>query len=288
MVVHDFSTLYTSIPHNKLKCKMKNFISKIFNLKEKKFIIVKDKWSYFSDKTCPNYLAVTAQTLIEWVNYVIDNSYVHFQGRVYRQVIGIPMGTSCAPYFANIFLHEYEYEYIYNLIRNNDIKTATHLSRMFRYQDDCIVFNDDDDFNHHFILMYPTEMVLKCTNLSPAKSTFLDLTISVYRGKYRYSSYDKRKDFGFQIVNYPNLNGNIPRAQSYGVFVSQLVRFATINDNAKCFLKDAKNMVQKLLCQGFKKYVLKKKYTVFTHRYIGTWYKYGRDLNSVDCYSIFL
>ena len=184
---YDFSTLYTSIPRDKLKCTMSNFILKIFNLKEKKFIILKDKWSYFSDKECTNYLVVTAQKLIEWVNYIIDNSYIHLQGKIYRQVIGIPMGTSCAPYLANIFLHEYEDDYIYALIRNKNTKTATHLSRMFRYQDDCIVFNDEDDFNSHFILMYPSEMLLKCTNISPVKSTFLDLTISVYRGKYRCS-----------------------------------------------------------------------------------------------------
>ena len=282
---YDFSTLYTSIPHDKLKSKLANFISKIFNLKDKKHIILKDQWSYFSDKMLPNYLAVTAQTLIEWVNFVVDNSYIYFQGKVYRQVVGIPMGTNCAPYYANIFLHEYEYDYIYKLIQTNNIKTATHLSRMFRYQDDCIVFNDEDDFNEHFILMYPPEMVLKCTNISTAKSTFLDLMISVYHGKYKYISYDKRKEFGFDIVNYPNLNGNIPKAQAYGVFISQLFRFTTINDNAKNFLKDTKNMVKKLVTQGFKKHVLKNKYFTFTHKYIGAWYKYGRDLNSAECYS---
>ena len=108
---------------------MSNFILKIFNLKEKKFIFLEFKWSYFSE--CTNYLAVTAQKLIEWVNYIIDNSYIHFQGKIYRQVIGIPMGTSCAPYLANIFLHKYEYDYIYALIRNKNIKTATHLSRLY-------------------------------------------------------------------------------------------------------------------------------------------------------------
>ena len=81
---------------------MSSFILKIFNLKEKKFIILKDKWSYFSNKECTNYLAVTAQKLIEWVNYIIDNSYIHFQGKIYRQVIDIPMGTSCAPYLDEI------------------------------------------------------------------------------------------------------------------------------------------------------------------------------------------
>ena len=100
-------------------------------------------------------------------------------------------------------------------------------------------------------------MELKCTNISPAKSTFLDLTISVYRNKYKYISYDKRKDFGFDIFNYPNLYGNIPKAQAYGVFVSQLVRYTIIHDNADNSIKDAKNTVSKLVKQGFDKHTLK-------------------------------
>ena len=85
-------------------------------------------------------------------------------------------------------------------------------------------------------------------------------------------------------MNYPNLRGNIPKSQAYGIFIIQLVRFSTINDNASSFIKDGKNMVNKLLNQGFDRKILIAKYFEFTHNYIGTWYKYGRDLDSVDCY----
>ena len=77
---------------------------------------------------------------------------------------------------------------------------------MFRYQDDCIVFNNENAFNHIFILMYPSEMVLKCTNISPAKSTFLDLTICVIVGNTSTSPM-------FETVN-----GN--KAHAYGMFIS--------------------------------------------------------------------
>ena len=133
--------------------------------------------------------------------------------------------------------------------------------------------------------MYPSEMSIKCTNISPAKTTFLDLTISVYRGKYKHTSYDKRNDFDFNIANFANLYGNIPKGQSYGFFISQTVRYTKINDNVKDFIKDAKNMVMKLTNQGFDKHILKIKYLQFTHKYIGAWYKYGQDINSVDCYT---
>lgn len=282
---YDFSNLYTSIPHDKLKSKLSEFITKIFAIKGKKYIIVKGKWSYFSDKKNNDFPAVTVQDLIDWTNYIIDHCYITFRGKVYRQIVGIPMGTSSAPYMANIFLHMYEYAHIVELIKQKDIVTASQLSRMYRYQDDCIVFNDVDAFNEQCILMYPSEMELKCTNISPAKSTFLDLKISIYRNKYKYVSYDKRNDFGFDIVNYPNLRGNIPKSQAYGIFISQLVRFATINDNATNFIKDVKHMVSKLINQGFEKNILMLKYFEFTHKYIGTWYKYGRDLDSVDCYN---
>ena len=65
---YDFSTLYTSIPHDKLKNKLSEFISEIFALKGKKYIIVKGKWSYFSDKTSSEFPTATVQDLIEWTD----------------------------------------------------------------------------------------------------------------------------------------------------------------------------------------------------------------------------
>ena len=54
--------------------------------------------------------------LIKHVNFIIDNSYIKFDDKCYRQIIGIPMGTNCAPHVANIFLHVFEYEFIDDLI----------------------------------------------------------------------------------------------------------------------------------------------------------------------------
>ena len=121
----------------------------------------------------------------------------------------------------------------------------------FRFQDDCIGLNDDDMFYQHYKNMYPVEMTLENTNISKAVCTFLDLRISIFRGKFRYCSYDKRKDFKFDICNFPNLNGNIPWGGAYGVFVSQLVRYCDINSNKDTLYKDVILMVKKYLKQGF-------------------------------------
>ena len=161
--------------------------------------------------------------LIEAAFFIIDNSYISFQDTLFRQIIGIPMGTNCAPHLANIYLHVYEYKYLQKLILEGQRKVAKKLSNMYRYQDDCIAIDDDNLFGIHAARIYPPEMVLKKTNISPNKSTFLDLTVSIYRQNFLYYSWDKRRDFSFQVVNYPDLSGNIPSSQSYGVYTSQLI-----------------------------------------------------------------
>ena len=71
------------------------------------------------------------------------------------------MGTNCAP-----FLHVYEYKYLEELVNQGDIKTTKNIGKTFRYQDYCIALNDNGVFAQHFNLIYPSEMILKCTNIS--------------------------------------------------------------------------------------------------------------------------
>ena len=62
--------------------------------------------------------------------------------------------------------------------------------------------------------------------------------------------YDKRDDFDFEIVSFPFLDGNVPRSTSYGVYISQFIRFA----RASSYVADSntrnKLLAQKLLKQG--------------------------------------
>ena len=47
--------------------------------------------------------------------------------------------------------------------------------------------------------------------------------------------YDKRDDFDFDIVDFPFLEGDVPRPTSYGVYISQLIRFARASSNLSDF-----------------------------------------------------
>ena len=62
--------------------------------------------------------------------------------------------------------------------------------------------------------------------MSDAEASFLDLHLSLSDGFVNTQIYDKRDDYDFDIVNLPFLDGDAPRSASYGVYISQLIRFA--------------------------------------------------------------
>ena len=179
----DFSNLYTSIPHDQLKNNLSTFINKVFEFKEKSYIIPNlfKKKAYFAKEIKLNSKLVvfTKEDLIECDNYLIDNSYVLYNDRV-----GIPMGTNAGPQLADVYLHEFEYDYIHKLIENKDEVSLRKLKDIFRYQDDLLVVNDDKLFGNVMNDIYPKEMVINNTNISPCKCNYLDLTISIYKGQF--------------------------------------------------------------------------------------------------------
>ena len=76
--------------------------------------------------------------------------------------------------------------------------------------------------------IYPPELQLNRANTSDTEAPFLDLHLSILNGFVSSKIYDKRDDFDFDIVNFPFLDDNVPRHPSYGVFITQLIRFARV------------------------------------------------------------
>ena len=60
--------------------------------------------------------------------FLIDNIYIRVGKEIFRQQVGIPMGTDCAPFLANLFLFYFEYNYMKDLIKSN-----IHLAKQFSY-----------------------------------------------------------------------------------------------------------------------------------------------------------
>ena len=61
------------------------------------------------------------------------------------------------------------------------------------------------------------------------------MNLSITNGIVSSKIYDKRNDFYFEIVNFPFLDGAVPSSPSYGVYISQLIRFARVCSNVDEF-----------------------------------------------------
>ena len=134
------------------------------------------------------------------------------------------MGTDC-PIIANLFLFAYEFEFLNDTLNRKTFLHSTNLIS-HRYIDDLLAVNNDGILNDFKGRIYPPELQLTCEDKSDQEVNYLDLHLKVTNSTIEYRLFDKRDNFRFEIVNFPDLSGNIPTNQSYGVFISQLVRYA--------------------------------------------------------------
>ena len=204
---YDFSTLYTTIPHASLKHALTALINEAYRVRDSGFIVVDSKGrAYWSDvpSQASSKHSMTEETLIKYVEYLVENIYVSIGNKVYRQCVGIPMGTDCAPLLANLFLFYYEYKYMKKLIKDN-IWVAKSFNNTMRYIDDLLTLNNTR-FECAIEDIYPPELQLKKTTDSPTTLSYLDILITIDNGKYSTTVYDKRDSFNFTIVNFPYPN----------------------------------------------------------------------------------
>ena len=248
----DFSTLYTSIPHDSLKITLTSLVKEAYRVRGNKFLVV-DKYgnACWSDtpSTASYKTSIREDSLIEMMEYLIDNIYIKVGNKVFRQEVGIPMGTDCAPLLANLFLFYYEYKYMKNLVKDN-LQAAMKFNGTMRYIDDLLTLNNRG-FASKIPDIYPPELDLKKTTESPSTVSYLDILITINNGQYVTAVYDKRDSFNFSIVNFPYLSSNIPSKPAYGVYISQLVRIGRICDNFEQFNDRHYKLTSKLIKQGF-------------------------------------
>ena len=196
----------------------------------------------------------------------MENIYVQFDGMVYQQMGGIPMGTNCTTLISDLFLYCYERDFMSNLQQSKRFDLIDKLNDTSRYLDDIFTI-DNPAFAEYIPDIYPRELQLNKANTSDKETSFLDLNIKVIGSNIHTSVYDKRDDFGFPIVNFPWLSGDVPRLPSYGIYISQLVRFA------RCCISDfdfySKNLqiTSKLLTQGYRYHKLRKTFGKFFRSY---------------------
>ena len=106
------------------------------------------------------------------------------------------------------------------------------------------------------------------------------MNLSITNGIVSSKIYDKRDDFNFEIITFPFLDGDVPRSPSYGVYSSQLIRFARVCSNVDDFNNRSLLLTAKLLKQGYRYHKIQKAFSKFYHRHSELIVKYNIGLNS--------
>ena len=189
------------------------------------------------------------------------------------------MGTNCAPLLADIFLYSYEADFIQSLLSTGKKHLASRFNLTYRYINDVLSINNPE-FENYLGQIYPAELEIKDTTESTTSASNLDLLLSIGRdGQLHTSIYDKRDDFNFHITNFPFLSSNIPSSPAYGVFISQLIRYARACSSYEYFTLRARRLSSKLLKQGYLVERLKSSFRKFYGRYGDLVEQYGVTLS---------
>ena len=141
-----------------------------------------------------------------------------------------------------------------------------HSTQRPRYRDDLLNI-DNPYFKGMVAQIYPPELQLNTANTSDTEAPFLDLHLSNSYGFVSSKIYDKREYFDFDIVNFPFLDGDVPRCPSYGVYISQLIRFARVCIHVDDFNTRNKCLTAKLLKPGYRYHKLRKAFSKFYRRH---------------------
>jgi hypothetical protein len=203
------------------------------------------------------------------ITFIVQNTFVLNGDSMKKQILGIPMGTNCAPLLANLYLASIERTFIDGLWDTNP-QRARRARFCFRLIDDILAVNCP--FSARFLTdVYPKELVLERTNIgSDTKADFLGMHIQHEAGTSRLSIdiFDKRKEFNFQVCNYPHLDSVIPKSQAYGVFTGQLHRFNNICTDPKFNLEWAIARASYMVSnRGYSKLRLLEKFGAFGLEY---------------------
>ena len=110
--------------------------------------------------------------------------------------------------------------------------------------------------------------------MSDAEASFLDLHLSISDGFVKLKFMINEMTFDFDIVNFPFLDGDVPRKASYGVYISKLILFARVSSHVDDFNTRNKVLTAKLLRQGYRYHKLRKAFSKFYRRHFDIVSKY--------------
>ena len=245
----DFSTLYTKIPHDKLKKVLNEIIDFAFKGGTREFIKVYNSTAYWTKTSSKKDNLYTKEQIKESLRYLIDNSFFSVGSDLFKQVIGIPMGSDPAPFFANLFLYYYESKWLQSL-KTDDYQMARRFGNVFRYIDDLLAINDNGEFERNYKNIYPPELALKKENVNNDSASFLDFQLSIVNRNISTQLFDKRNSYTFKIVRLPYKSSTLPSKMFFSTISAEVLRIGRATSNLPTFIETAKSLMTRMKRQG--------------------------------------
>ena len=264
----DFSTLYTNLPLDVIYDSLRSLIIKMFVNSKSVAIMVNSNskrafWSNGSNYA--GYREYTIDKLPEALELILFNTFIQFNGSIFKQILGIPMGGNASPFIADLNLSWCEYCYMTKVVKS-DYTLAKLLSYNCRYLDDICTINLQN-FGDIANDIYDNTLLLEGSTCSYKQDTFLDLYIRVVDNKFVTGIYHKVDDFNFEVISYPFPQSNVHSMLGYSTYYSQLIRFFRLCNNINDFLFRAKFSYSKLVKRGYKHNLLLKHFKKFCSAY---------------------
>ena len=153
---YDFSTLYTTLPHSLIKDKLIDLIERTFQREGSPYLGCNDRNAFFTSVKPKKYHAWSCQNVCDALTFLLENSFIRFGTKLCRQVVGIPMGTYCAPLVAVLFLFCYERDFMMSLSDDKQADVIDAFNTTSRYLDDIFNINNAN-FDNMVSQIFPLE-----------------------------------------------------------------------------------------------------------------------------------
>ena len=221
----NFQTLYTKIPHDKLLYVLNEITDFAFKVGMGDYGTVYSSGAFWSQSKSKTGRSYSLQEIKSCLEFLINNSFFQVGSKIFRQVIGIPMGSDSASFFANLFLFFYESRWLKS-IKNTNYGVARKFGNIFRFIDDLIAINDGNEFENHYNEIDPSELILKKENTSHTETTFLDLHLCINKSQIQISLYDKRNSYNFNVVRFAYQSSTIRSKMFFATMTAEILRIS--------------------------------------------------------------
>ena len=153
-----------------IKVKLFDLIERSFNSEGSHYLACNDRKHILLRKNL-KISCMACQNVCDALTFLLDNIFIRFGTKLYRQVVGISMGTNCAPLVADLFLFCYERDFMMSLSDNKQADIIYAFNTTSRYLDDILNI-DNVYFNNMVSQIYPLELQLNKANTSDTEVAF--------------------------------------------------------------------------------------------------------------------